>query len=59
MGKVGIGETKLNLLLFLNDIFNANKKEEIQETVKIIETFQNLKRHFRFHKGKTKLYHKH
>ena len=48
-----IGETKLNPLLFQDDIFVANKTEEIQETVKIIETFQNLKR-LQFHKEKIK-----
>ena len=34
-----IGETRLNPLLFQDDIFAANKTDEIQETVKIIETF--------------------
>ena len=48
-----IGGTRLNPLLFQDDIFAANKTEEIQETVNIIETFQNLKR-LQFHKEKTK-----
>ena len=48
-----IGETRLNPLLFQDDIFAANKTDEIQETVKIIETFQNLKR-LQFHKDKTR-----
>ena len=48
-----IGETRLNPLLFQDDIFAANKTEDIQETVNIIETFQNLKR-LQFHKEKTK-----
>ena len=46
-------QTRLNPLLFQDDIFAANKTEEIQETVNIIETFQNLKR-LQFHKDKTK-----
>merc|ERR1711874_662490 len=48
-----IGERRLNPLLFQDDIFTANKTEEIQETVKIIETFQNLKR-LQFYKDKTR-----
>ena len=48
-----IGETRLNPLLFQDDIFAVNKTGDIQETVKIIETFQNLKR-LQFHKDKTK-----
>ena len=48
-----IEETRLNPRLFQEDIFAANKTDEIQETVKIIETFQNLKR-LQFHKDKTR-----
>ena len=48
-----IGETRLNPLLFQDDIFAANKTKELEETVKTIEAFQNLKR-LQFHKDKTK-----
>ena len=40
-------------LIFQDDICAANRTEDIQKTVKIIETFQNLKR-LQFHKDKTK-----
>jgi len=43
MEKFGMGETRPNLLLFQDDVFNANNTEEIQEAVKIIETFQTLR----------------
>ena len=39
-----IGEIRINPLLFQDDIFAANKKKEIEETVEIIETFQKLRR---------------
>ena len=48
-----IGGAKMNPLLFQDDIFAANRTSDIKETVKIIETFQNLKR-LQFHKDKTK-----
>ena len=48
-----IGGAKMNPLLFQDDIFAVNKTCDIKETVKIIETFQNLKR-LQFHKDKTK-----
>ena len=48
-----IGGTKMNPLLFQDDIFAANKTDDMKETVKIIETFQNIKR-LQFHKDKTK-----
>ena len=48
-----IGGAKMNPLLFQDDIFAANKTSDIKETVKIIETFQNLKR-LQFHQDKTK-----
>jgi len=48
-----IGETRLNRLLFQDDIFTSNKTEGIQEAVKIIETFQNPKR-LQFYMDKTK-----
>ena len=53
-GKVWeIGGIKINPLLFQDDIFAVNKTEDIQETISIIETFQNLKR-LQFHEEKTK-----
>ena len=39
--------------MFQDDTFAAHKTEEIQETVKIIETFRKLKR-LQFYKEKTK-----
>ena len=48
-----IGEIKINPLLFQDDIFAVNETKNIQETVNIIETFQNLKK-LQFHEEKTK-----
>ena len=48
-----VGGTKINPLIFQDDIIAANRTEDIQETVSIIETFQDLKR-LQFHKEKTK-----
>merc|ERR1712055_528572 len=48
-----IGGSKMNPLIFQDDICAANRTEDIQKTVKIIETFQHLKR-LQFHKDKTK-----
>ena len=44
---------KINPLLFQDDIFAVNKTEHIQDTIDIIETFQDLKR-LQFHEEKTK-----
>ena len=44
---------KFKPLLFQDDIFAVNKTKDIQKTVNIIETFQNLKR-LQFHEDKTK-----
>ena len=44
---------KFKPLLFQDDIFAVNKTKDIQKTVNIIETFQNLKR-LQFHEEKTK-----
>ena len=44
---------KINPLLFQDDIIVVNKTENMQKTVNIIETFQNLKR-LEFHEEKTK-----
>merc|ERR1712055_121760 len=48
-----IGEIKINPLLFQDDIFAVNETKNMQETVNIIETFQNLKK-LQFHEEKTK-----
>ena len=48
-----IGETRINPLLFQDDIIAINKTKDIQNTVNVIETFQHLKR-LEFHEGKTK-----
>ncbi|CAL4126002.1 unnamed protein product [Meganyctiphanes norvegica] len=48
-----IGDIKINPLLFQDDIFAANKTKDIQETVNVIQTFQNLKR-LQFHEEKSK-----
>merc|ERR1739842_198693 len=48
-----IKSVEMNQLLFQDDIFAANRTSDIKETVKIIETFQNLKR-LQFQKDKTK-----
>ena len=48
-----IGETRINPLLFQDDIIAINKTKNIQKTVNVIETFQHLKR-LEFHEGKTK-----
>ena len=48
-----IGETRINPLLFQDDIIAINKTKDIQKTVNLIETFQHLKR-LEFHEGKTK-----
>ena len=48
-----VGGTKIHPLIFQDDICSANRSEDIQKTVKIIETFQNLKR-LQFHEDKTK-----
>ena len=45
--------TKINPLLFQDDIIAINKTKDIQKTVNIIETFQHLKR-LEFHEDKTK-----
>ena len=45
--------TKMNPLLFQYDIFAVNRIKDIQETINIIETFQNLKR-LQFHEEKSK-----
>ena len=45
--------TRINPLLFQNDIIAINKTKDIQETVNAIETFQHLKR-LEFHENKTK-----
>ena len=45
--------TKMNPLLFQDDIFAVNRTKDIQETINIIETFQNLKR-LQFHEEKSK-----
>ena len=44
---------KMNPLLFQDDIFAVNRTKDIQETINIIETFQNLKR-LQFHEEKSK-----
>ena len=44
---------KFKPLLFQDDIFAVNKTKDIQKTVNIIETFQNLKR-LQFHEEKNK-----
>ena len=51
--KWNIEGTEIDPLLFQDDIFAVNRTEDIQETVNIIETFQNLKR-LQFHEEKTK-----
>ena len=48
-----IGETRINPLLFQDDIIAINKTKNIQKTVNVIETFQHLKR-LEFHESKTK-----
>ena len=48
-----IGDIKMNPLLFQDDIFAVNKTNEIQNTINIIQTFQDLKR-LQFHEEKTK-----
>ena len=45
--------TRINPLLFQDDIIAINKTKDIQETVNAIETFQHLKR-LEFHENKTK-----
>ena len=45
--------TKINPLLFQDDIIAINRTKDIQKTVNTIETFQHLKR-LEFHEGKTK-----
>ena len=45
--------TKINPLLFQDDIIAINRTKDIQKTVNAIETFQHLKR-LEFHEGKTK-----
>merc|ERR1712240_966136 len=45
--------TRINPLLFQDDIIAINKTEDIQKTVNAIETFQHLKR-LEFHENKTK-----
>ena len=45
--------TKINPLLFQDDIIAINRTKDIQKTVNMIETFQHLKR-LEFHEGKTK-----
>ena len=45
--------TKINPLLFQDDIITINKTKDIQKTVNIIEAFQHLKR-LEFHEDKTK-----
>ena len=44
---------KINPLLYQEDIIIVNRTKDMQKTVNIIETFQNLKR-LEFHEGKTK-----
>ena len=44
---------KINPLLFQDDIIAANKTKDIKETIKIIETFQDIKR-LKFHEEKSK-----
>ena len=51
--KWNIEGTEIDPLLFQDDIFAVNRTEDIQETVNVIETFQNLKR-LHFHEEKTK-----
>ena len=51
--KWNIEGTEIDPLLFQDDIFAVNRTEDIQETVNVIETFQNLKR-LQFHEEKTK-----
>ena len=48
-----IGGTRINPLLFQDDIIAINKTKDIQKTVNVIETFQHLKR-LEFHESKTK-----
>ena len=48
-----IGETRINPLLFQDDIIAINRTKNIQKTVNVIETFQHLKR-LEFHESKTK-----
>ena len=45
--------TRINPLLFQDDIIAINKTKDIQKTVNAIETFQHLKR-LEFHENKTK-----
>ena len=47
-----IGDIKMNPLLFQDDIFAVNKTNEIQNTINIIQTFQDLKR-LQVHEDKT------
>ena len=37
-----MGGIKISPLIFQDDIFAANKTEDIQELIDLIETFQNL-----------------